>query len=652
MAFAVLAVSLLLASTAGASPREEFAAAPDAPAVGPVEPTISYQGQLTDASGNPLSGSYDLTFQFWDDATGGAQIGSDISRAAVAVEDGLFTADLAVPPVALDGRALWLRIAVEGAWLSPRQPLLGVPYAHTLRPGARITGDGAEPFRTLTVVNNGLGAALGVQGASVGLSAAGMTGIKAEGDLGVLGTGMVGVRGMGDPGTGVEGISEAGIGVRGLSNAMSGKGVVGTADDYGGVGVEGNAGFGTGVAGAGEIGVKGTGSVGPGVQAEGAVGVMANGLYGDGVSAETAGEEPAAAVRGSAGTDAYGGHFSSEGGIGIYGIGQEGVHGQSTDAKYPGVHGVGPGPGVRGESIDAAGVLGQSEDGVGVVAVSSNGIGLSANAGTTPIVALLDTIGVVASGEDQGINAWGGQTGGQFSGSVGVSATGNAASGEGVHGHGTGTLAEGVLGTSATATGVYGIASGTGANAIGVWGQTAGTFGLYTAQKVYAGNGCVGCAVAQLAENVGDEPLEVGDVVAIVGLAPPLPGHPTPRLGVRRAVAGDAGLRGVVQSRMTVATRPAPTSGDPDESATVDIPAAAPGPVRPGDGLVVVLEGLAQVRVSADAGAIDVGDELVAGDSEFQVRRAPVRSAAVSLGYALEPLPAGRGLVWALVQQK
>ncbi len=644
-----LALSLALATAVGASPIAEPQASMAVPATVPVAPIISYQGQLTDAAGNPLSGSYNLSFQIWDDATTGSPVGPDIVRPGVAVEEGLFTLELDVPPVALDGRALWLRIGVNGEWLTPRQALLGVPYALTLRPGAVIDGDGPDPFRTLKVINRGLGAALGAEGVSVGIHAVGMTGIKAEGDLGIMGSGMQGVRGMGNPGTGVEGISEGGTGVEGVGNGDGAKGVVGTADGYTSTGVEGNAQFGIGVLGRGEVGVKAEGTVSFGVQAEGAMGVQATGLAGDGLSAETAGDDPAAAVRGTAATDAFGGHFTSAQGIGVWGIGVEGVHGQATDADSPGVHGTGPGVGVRGNSVDATGVLGESNHGFGMAGVSTNGVGVSGSAGTVPLVLIQNKIGVLAQGEDQGINAWGGQTGGQFGGTVGISATGDGASGEGVHGHGSGKLAEGVLGTSAEAAGVYGIAGGTSANAIGVWGQTAGTYGLYTAQKVYAGGGCVGCAFVQLARNAGDDTLQVGDVVTIVGIAPPLRGHPTPRLSVRLATAGDTGLQGVVQSRVTITTRPVSSSVDPDRTVDEDIPATAPGAAAPGAGLLVVLEGLAQVRVENEAGPVRVGDALTLGAADGVSVSSPDSGDGSPLGYALEPLPTGSGLIWALL---
>ncbi len=103
-----------------------------------VSTAFTYQGRLTDASGNPIDGSVNLVFQLWDDATAGSQVGSDITKNNLSVKDGLFTVKLDVPQDAFNGQALWLRIQVNGQWLSPRQELLPVPYALGLKPGAVI----------------------------------------------------------------------------------------------------------------------------------------------------------------------------------------------------------------------------------------------------------------------------------------------------------------------------------------------------------------------------------------------------------------------------------------------------------------------------------------------------------------------------------
>jgi len=310
---------MLLAASGSASGVS--ADAPRPARIGPaatVGAKISYQGQLTDAAGQPLSGSHDFNFQLWNDPTAGTLLGSNIIRSGVAVTAGLFTVELDVPAEYFDGRGLWLRIGVDGGFLTPRQELLPVPYALGLRPGAVIEGDGVNPFRSLTVINKGLGTALRAQGTAVGLEAVGMTGVKGDGDVGVLGTGLVGVRGVGSTGVGVEGHTEAdnATSVLGRALGQGATGVRGEANDYGGTGVAGAATFGTGVVGTGEIGVKATGTVGFGLQAEGAMGVSAKGKVGDGVNATSDGNAPAAAVRGDA-TDAHGGVFSSDNAAGV-----------------------------------------------------------------------------------------------------------------------------------------------------------------------------------------------------------------------------------------------------------------------------------------------------------------------------------------------
>jgi len=132
----VLALLLAASSTVAGPPIEGGSAG--ITLAGTVASKISYQGRLTDVGGNPLNGNYNLVFQLWDDATAGGQVGGDIVRNNVPVSNGLFTVELEVPQDAFNGQALWLRIQVNGQWLSPRQELLPVPYALSLRPGAAI----------------------------------------------------------------------------------------------------------------------------------------------------------------------------------------------------------------------------------------------------------------------------------------------------------------------------------------------------------------------------------------------------------------------------------------------------------------------------------------------------------------------------------
>ncbi len=108
-------------------------------AAGNVSPTISYQGRLTDSSGNPLSGAHDMIFQLWDAETDGGTVGSAITKTGVIVEDGLFNIKLDVDPDDFNGQGLWLEVSVDGETLAPIQQILPAPYALSLRPGAVIS---------------------------------------------------------------------------------------------------------------------------------------------------------------------------------------------------------------------------------------------------------------------------------------------------------------------------------------------------------------------------------------------------------------------------------------------------------------------------------------------------------------------------------
>lgn len=105
---------------------------------------INYQGRLTDSVGAPLNGTFPMQFQIYDDATLGTMLW-DSGTISVDVDHGLFNVELAVDPTDFNGQALWLRIYVDGDWLSPRQELVPVPYALSLRPGAEVQGPPPVP---------------------------------------------------------------------------------------------------------------------------------------------------------------------------------------------------------------------------------------------------------------------------------------------------------------------------------------------------------------------------------------------------------------------------------------------------------------------------------------------------------------------------
>ena len=133
-ALALVLLSLWVASAwAGPDGRRT---APPVAAAGVFSDTISYQGRLLDASGNPVDGSRVMTFSLYADPSGGSALWSHSDD--VPVGDGLLSVELPVNPTLFDGQALWLGVRVGGdaGEMSPRQPLLPAPYALFARAAA------------------------------------------------------------------------------------------------------------------------------------------------------------------------------------------------------------------------------------------------------------------------------------------------------------------------------------------------------------------------------------------------------------------------------------------------------------------------------------------------------------------------------------
>lgn len=211
----------ILALLAGAflalSARAQAAPPPTRPAPEAVDATSNYipvQGFLTDTSGNPLDGNYTLTYRLYDVQNGGTPLCE--ASSIVPVDNGLFSAYMAASACSdsIDGRQLYLGIEVgtDGEML-PRAYIDNVPYAWSLRPGAEVTSDVADPVLTLN--NTASGRALW---------AASVTG------TGVYGTswGGAGVHGNSLMGTGVNAESFMGVAL-----AATGTGIItSTAETY------------------------------------------------------------------------------------------------------------------------------------------------------------------------------------------------------------------------------------------------------------------------------------------------------------------------------------------------------------------------------------------------------------------------------------
>jgi len=102
----------------------------------PVTQSITYRGKLTNAAGNPLTGTYSVTFRICASSTGATVLSTDTHD--VTAVNGLFTASIAViNPSVVQSGPLWLGIRVgPDPEMTPRQEIRPVPYALSLRPGA------------------------------------------------------------------------------------------------------------------------------------------------------------------------------------------------------------------------------------------------------------------------------------------------------------------------------------------------------------------------------------------------------------------------------------------------------------------------------------------------------------------------------------
>jgi len=209
---------------------------------------------------------------------------------------------------------------------------------------------------------------------------------------------------------------------------------------------------------------------------------------------------------------------------------------------------------------------------------------------------------------------------------------------------------------------IYGFASGnagvlgSSGNSYGVYGQTLrpdNNYGFYTPDNIYSLNYQKVGSIMQVAQNTGTETLEPGDVVTFRGIRRLQTGDGyadeplwARRLGApvvqvaKASVVDGTGVAGVVFSRYQVMAEPMEQPAS-DEKAAASRPGpdtkppagdwppiTTPGPVQPGELMLVVVHGPAEVRVEPYLESVEPGDLLVAG--------------AIS-GYAAKAIVAGDG---------
>ncbi|MCP4541410.1 MAG: hypothetical protein GY832_30135 [Chloroflexi bacterium] len=263
------------------------------------------------------------------------------------------------------------------------------------------------------------------------------------------------------------------------------------------------------------------------------------------------------------------------------------------------------------------------------------------------------------------------------------STSGTTVNDSGVYGVAGGT-ANGVHGYQAdtpNGLGVYGKHAGGGSavsgynlgNGSGIWGYSedyrgvaSGTgrvdqnYGVHTSDNLYSLNYHKTGAMMQVVRNGDTRALERGDTVVVAGLSASSVGD-TPILEVRSASeANSTAVLGVVASTYSAEWLADSASIDPTGSTgpASDIPLSSPGPIDPGEYMLVVVHGPCQVKVDAASTAIQPGDLLsTAGRSGYAAKADSVSIEGLDIvppgtvfGKALEPLDARRdGLIYVFV---
>ena len=315
--------------------------------------------------------------------------------------------------------------------------------------------------------------------------------------------------------------------------------------------------------------------------------------------------------------------------VGVYGyayeFGSVGVWGVSDSQYGWGVNGVANGTdsiGVRGIANNfnstTYGVYGEANSPDGYAgyfqhtASTGDGVGLAV---------LGPTGGIITGTDGTGLSV-------RASGSTGSddAVRGEHDTGDGVVGFSDGLsdLDNGVIGFTDGGYGVYGFSN------------AAGQYAGYFDGPIRAGS-CTGCSLSYIARNTSDSTLLTGDVVQTEGVDSLLAGAQQPVIQVGAAESGEQVL-GIVLGRTEM------TMVEPGTDDAKPGPHYGPtgGPTQPGDYLVVVVQGLAQVRVGS-ASRIQSGDSL-----GLSADGAPQAVDVAPFGTVLEPANE-QGLAWVLI---
>ena len=144
---------------------------------------IPYQGRLTDAAGNALSGAQSVVFAIYNVSTGGSALYTETQ--SVTAANGLFAVNIGsvtpLPASLWSQATLFLGIKVGAdAEMTPRQSIGSVAFAERAASTDDAVGFSNKALGS-TVVNNTSGAALGGGGVTLNAPAAGYALVSAGG---------------------------------------------------------------------------------------------------------------------------------------------------------------------------------------------------------------------------------------------------------------------------------------------------------------------------------------------------------------------------------------------------------------------------------------------------------------------------------------
>jgi hypothetical protein len=612
-ALSVVVGAALLSGFALRSPHSPLTALAESPAgssalTADLGAGFTYQGSLL-KDGEPLNGSCDFEYRLFDQDADGTQVGGTQSTGAQSVSRGRVNTVLDFGADAFDGQARWMEIRLrcpEGSGsfetLTPRQPLTGAPYAHSLRPDSKVEGSVGATRGILNLKNNGNGNGLSIE-------AAGGNGLF------VKTTDGAGLR----VDSAQNGVSVGSAGQNGLKIETADTGVfVGAAS----TGLQVNSATGNGLS-------LGTVSTGVRINEANNHGLHVAQAGGNGIQVDTA--------------DGAGLNIdAAQNGVTVGSAGQNGIKIDSADT---GIFIGGASTGLQVNSSTGNGVsVGTSNNGLHVREARSAGV---------LVEKVPEGAGLVVSEAKDGVSIGKATGAGVLVDNAAEGLRVNTAGGTGVR------VVSSLLGFYAqnvTDTGLRvdaapagnGVYVGTGLNGIFVDAATNWT-GLFDGNVNVTGT-CTGCLMATFGLNTGGSTLNPGDVVSLEGMRSGEDIGQPMLMDVGPARAG-AALVGVVHGRAVLSE-----DGAPDRKSSQRL-APREGAAKAGDYVHIVIYGPVHVRASALTLQIAMGDKLSVNDQgaaqslrTVEVDGLQLAQSAPTIGMALEDLEASKnGLIWVLV---